>query len=199
MTNPYLDLTAAFNAGRLRALVSSGQAVVMHRLAIMSKDGDWVLREDPEALGHVLEVLAGRGARMSLREKDYAVIGELARRMTDEASALRYSRSARDLIRLAAEHPDVLARVRSERPLLEYVARGRDALEAELDRERRALMHADEARMARDRAAAAGWAAMWPRLSPEIAGLPLLEAHRVVVARAEGVLPFTLPEDACDA
>ena len=40
MTNPYLDLTAAFNQGRRRALVSSGQAVVLHRLAIMSKDGD---------------------------------------------------------------------------------------------------------------------------------------------------------------
>jgi hypothetical protein len=49
MTNPYLDLTAQFNRGRRRALVSSGQAVVLHRLAIMSKDGDWVLREDEEA------------------------------------------------------------------------------------------------------------------------------------------------------
>ena len=35
-TNPYLDLTEAFNRGRRRALVSSGQAVVLHRLAILS-------------------------------------------------------------------------------------------------------------------------------------------------------------------
>ena len=63
MTNPYLDLTEEFNRGRRRALVSSGQAVVLHRLAIMSKDGDWVLREDEEAVHHVLDVLAGRGAR----------------------------------------------------------------------------------------------------------------------------------------
>lgn len=48
MTNPYLELTRELNQGRLRALISSGQAVVVHRLAIMSKDGDWVLREDDE-------------------------------------------------------------------------------------------------------------------------------------------------------
>jgi hypothetical protein len=33
MTNPYLDLTEQFNRGRRRALVSSRQAVVLHRLA----------------------------------------------------------------------------------------------------------------------------------------------------------------------
>jgi hypothetical protein len=50
----YVRLTAEFNAGRLRAIISSGQAVVLHRLAIMSKDGDWILREDEEATRHVL-------------------------------------------------------------------------------------------------------------------------------------------------
>jgi hypothetical protein len=39
MNNPYLDLTEQLNRGRLRTLLSSGQAVVVHRLAIMSKDG----------------------------------------------------------------------------------------------------------------------------------------------------------------
>lgn len=43
--NIYLDLTHRFNEGRLRAVLSSGQAVVLHRLAIMSKDGDWIRRE----------------------------------------------------------------------------------------------------------------------------------------------------------
>ncbi|HEY2739722.1 MAG TPA: hypothetical protein VGK45_15035, partial [Thermoanaerobaculia bacterium] len=62
MNNPYLELTEEFNQGRLRALLSSGQAVVVHRLAIMSKDGDWILREDAEAIGHVLAVLAAHGA-----------------------------------------------------------------------------------------------------------------------------------------
>ena len=56
------ELTEAFNTGRLRAILSSGQAVVMHRLAVMSKDGDWILREDAEALEHVLTVLEQRGA-----------------------------------------------------------------------------------------------------------------------------------------
>ncbi len=59
----YLELTSEFNAGRLRAIICSGQAVVLHRLAMASKDGDWILREDPEALGHVLAVLARRNAR----------------------------------------------------------------------------------------------------------------------------------------
>jgi len=63
MNNPYLELTEELNRGRLRALLSSGQAVVVHRLAIMSKDGDWILREDGEAVGHALQVLARHGAR----------------------------------------------------------------------------------------------------------------------------------------
>ncbi len=58
----YVRLTNEFNHGRLRAIISSDQAVVLHRLAIMSKDGDWILREDEEAIRHVLEVLASHGA-----------------------------------------------------------------------------------------------------------------------------------------
>jgi hypothetical protein len=59
----YLDLTREFNAGRLRSMLCSGQAVVLLRLAVASKDGDWILREDQEALDHVLAVLERRGAR----------------------------------------------------------------------------------------------------------------------------------------
>lgn len=262
-TNPYLELTEAFNRGRRRALVSSGQAVVLHRLAVMSKDGDWVLREDEEAARHVLEVLAGRGARyrfgapldvrwlaggwsahfehardglrlrtdfvtrpprlsaaildrlwreadasasdvvaveplvlmkMTMREKDYAVIGELARLLEDPRQQLLFSRSSRDLIRLAREHPGAAAEIAARRPLLARVVEGREALDDALDRERRALMRADEARLARYRAAAAGWAEAWPGISREIAALPLPQAHRIVLARAEGLLPRTLPE-----
>jgi len=61
--NPYLELTREFNRGELRAIVSSDQAVVLLRLSVASKDGDWILRESTEALGHVLHVLAGHGAR----------------------------------------------------------------------------------------------------------------------------------------
>ncbi|HXO29812.1 MAG TPA: hypothetical protein VOA80_20850 [Thermoanaerobaculia bacterium] len=49
MNNPYLALTEEFNRGRLRALLSSGRAVVVHRLAIMSRDGDWLLQEEMTA------------------------------------------------------------------------------------------------------------------------------------------------------
>lgn len=259
MENPYLDLTAEFNRGRLRALISSGQAVVLHRLAVMSKDGDWILREDGEAVRHVLGVLGRLGARyrfgapldlrwlaggwsahlefrraalrvrtdfvtrpprlsapevaevwaraeatgtevvglealaaikLTDREKDYPVVGELARRMPDPRARLRFSRSARDLLALAAEHPQAWAEAVGERPLLARAAAGREALEEALDRERRALMRANEERLERFRNAAEAWAGRWPEVQRRIAGLPLADAHPLVVAEAEGVLPF---------
>jgi hypothetical protein len=39
MDNPYIRLTQELNHGRLRAILASNQAVVLYRLAIMSKDG----------------------------------------------------------------------------------------------------------------------------------------------------------------
>ncbi|MFW6012109.1 MAG: hypothetical protein ACOC92_00195 [bacterium] len=66
----------------------------------------------------------------------------------------------------------------------------REALEEALDRERRERMRADEERLERYRKAAEAWAALWPRVAREIEGRPLAEAHRVVVSRAEEVLPF---------
>jgi hypothetical protein len=41
------------------------------------------------------------------REKDYAVIGELARLMLIPREQMLYSRSARDLLDLAEAHPDL--------------------------------------------------------------------------------------------
>lgn len=259
MDNPYLDLTRELNRGRLRALISSGQAVVVHRLAIMSKDGDWILREESEVTDHVLETLSRRGSRyrfgapldvrwlaggwsahfehragglrlrtdfvtrpprippdelarlwaqaeaqgsevvaleplaamkMTNREKDYAVLGELARRMSDPRSQLLYSRSSRDLMRLAEEHPEALAETLPRRPLLARIPAGRDALDEALDRERRTLIRANEERLARFRAAAEAWAALWPEVTREIADRSLLEAHRIVTSRALEVLPF---------
>lgn len=259
MNNPYLDLTEEFNRGRLRALLSSGQAVVMHRLAVMSKDGDWILREDTEAAAHALAVLEGRGARyrfgapldprwlaggwsshfeiqtgalrlrtdfvsrpprvsavqlaeawreaarlglqvvgleplaalkLTRREKDYAVVGELARGMRDPRPQLLFSRSSRDLIELARRHPQELVEVARTRPLLLRVQEGREALDEALDRERRALIRADEERLAKYALAAEAWAALWPRVQREIEELSLPEAHALVVSRAAGVLPF---------
>lgn len=62
MNNLYFALTEEFNQGRLRAILCSGQSLVYWRLSTFSKDGDWILREDEEALAHVLKVLAGRGS-----------------------------------------------------------------------------------------------------------------------------------------
>lgn len=126
------------------------------------------------------------------REQDYAVIGELARIMTDVRDQLRYSRSARDLIALASEYPDRARELILERPLLEKVGDGRARLEEVLDAERRVLMHANEARLASYLEAAEPWSRIWPRVSSEVAGLSLLEAHEIVVERARGVLPFEL-------
>ena len=44
--------------------------------------------------------------------------------------------------------------------------------------------------------AATAWAAVWPKLSKEIAGLSLPEAHPMVVQRATGVLPFEISQEA---
>jgi hypothetical protein len=258
-SNLYLDLTQELNRGRLRALLSSGQAVVVHRLAIMSKDGDWILREDAEAVEHALEILSQHGARyrfgapldlrwlaggwsahlefrrevlrirtdfvtrppritpeqlaqmwgeaqatgddvvrveplaamkLTNRDKDYAVVGELARLMTDPRSQLLYSRSSRDLIRLAGEHPEALVEAARQRPLLTRIGEGREALDEALDRERRALIRANEERLARYMAAAEDWARLWPEVQRRIEGLPLPDAHRLIISRAEGVLPF---------
>ncbi len=259
LDNVYIRLTHAFNRDRCRAVVTSGQAVVLHRLAIMSKDGDWILREDQETLDHVLDTLAARGAhyrfgapldlrwlahgwsvhfefqedglrirtdfftrpprldeaalaniwqqaeqsalpvvgipelirmKQTDRERDYAVIGELARRLEDPAEQLRYARSARDLLRLAEAHPDLVEQLRPERPVLEHIAEGRDALEAALDAERRRLMHANEERLAAYATTSAPWHERWSAVHERLATLPLPDAHCAMVAEAETHLPF---------
>jgi hypothetical protein len=63
MSNVYFELTEEFNAEGLIALLASGQAVVFYRIALMSKDGDWVLRETEGACRRVREVLAAHGGR----------------------------------------------------------------------------------------------------------------------------------------
>lgn len=266
--NIYLDLTHVFNAGRVRCILSSGQAVVLHQLAVMSKDGDWIVREDEEALTHVLTVLEDYGARYRLgspldkrwlaggwsahfeflhklddtvpfrirtdfvtrpprltsedvarlwqelpasptapgvpvidarrlaylkqtnRERDYAVIGELARRMGNPRDQLLFSRSARDLQELATTYPELASDLTVQRPVLAHIAAGRDKLEAALDAERRQLMHINEARLERYMKAAQAWHAAWPALEREINGLPLRVAHDQLVRQATALLPM---------
>ena len=50
------------------------------------------------------------------RERDYAVIGELARLMEDVELQIRYSRSARDLLSLANQHAERIERIAETRP-----------------------------------------------------------------------------------
>jgi len=63
MENIFFALTEELNREGRIAILGSGQAVVWHRLAIMSKDGDWILHESEQACRRVLATLGGRGAR----------------------------------------------------------------------------------------------------------------------------------------
>lgn len=63
MRNVYFDLTEELNAEGPIAALTSGQAVVFYRLALMSKDGDWILRETPEACRRALAMLGRYEAR----------------------------------------------------------------------------------------------------------------------------------------
>jgi len=256
--NIYIQLTDEFNAGRLRAVICSGQAAVLHRVAIMSKDGDWILREDEETCNHVLTILERHGARYRFgapldvrwlaggwsahfeftqdvlrvrtdffsrppridgadvealwihpppfappminlvqlarmkrtdREKDYVVIGELARRMTAPEDQLRFSRSAMDLVRLAERFPALVEQLAPERPLLTMIPSGRDRLEVALDAERREMIHANEKRLARFMEASERWQAQWPDMLRKTKDLPLRQAHAMIVNEAEIYLP----------
>ncbi len=124
------------------------------------------------------------------REKDYAVIGELARQMEDVRARILFSRSARDLLRLARTHGDLVEDLAGQRPLLLRAGDGRDVLEEALDAERRTLMRANEERLLAYREAMQGWTEVWPEVAAEIAELSLTEAHAVVMKRAAGVLPW---------
>jgi hypothetical protein len=61
--NVYFDLTEELNAAGDIAVLASGQAVVFYKISMMSKDGDWILRETPEACRRALAILGRHGAR----------------------------------------------------------------------------------------------------------------------------------------
>jgi hypothetical protein len=65
--NIYFELTEAFNATASNVVLASGQAVVYYRVAIMSKDGDWIIREAADACDRILalapHLVAARRAR----------------------------------------------------------------------------------------------------------------------------------------
>ena len=63
MENIYFALTEAFNRDGPIVVLASGQAVVYHRIAMMSKDGDWIVQQTAPACARVMAELAVRGAR----------------------------------------------------------------------------------------------------------------------------------------
>ncbi|MGB6222088.1 hypothetical protein [Haloferula sp.] len=137
-----------------------------------------------------LEIEALLMVKQTQREKDYAVIGELARKLPPEVQVL-HSRSARDLIAAASETPDLVRGLESQRPLLLHaLLKNRDTLEEALDKERRQLMRADENRLAAFSAASATWRTVWPALQPSLTGMPLKKAHALILQAAEDELPF---------
>jgi hypothetical protein len=181
-------LTREFNAGRLRAIVCSGQAVVLLRLAVASKDGDWILREDQEALDHVLTVLEGHGARyrfgapLDLRwlrggwsshlEFQSGGVRVLARMLGDPREEMLSSRSAHDLVDLAAKHPDLARDLVPDRPALSALTGGVEELREALDRERRAAMDEDDRRIRAYIAAATELERAWPAVRARPRPLP---------------------------
>ncbi|MEW6094962.1 MAG: hypothetical protein AB1567_00335 [bacterium] len=128
-------------------------------------------------------------------EKDYAVIGELAQLMPDVRDQLLYSRSARDLIHLAKEYSDILFEVAEQRPLLKEICKGREILEAALDAERRIFIHTNEKRLAIYMNASKKWYKVWFDVQIEISKCSLLEAHEIIMQRAEQFLPFNPIEE----
>ncbi|MBN1981059.1 MAG: hypothetical protein JW795_05985 [Chitinivibrionales bacterium] len=265
--NVYVDLTNSFNNGRFRAILSSGQAVVLHRLAIMSKDGDWIVREDEEALNHILKTLDEVSAKYRFgapldkrwlaggwsshfefnkeklrvrtdfvsrppridanrlimmwkelenccppfvdltdlaelkktnREKDFVIIGELARRMGSVEEQLRYSRSAKDILEIYQKKSQMVLEILRQRGIESESLKSVDALEIALDAERRRLIHRNEAHLLKYIEASQEWSDQWKEIEKQVHGCTLLEAHQIITNRAEGVLPFTVPHTTTD-
>jgi hypothetical protein len=77
----------------------------------------------------------------------------------------------------------------TERPLLARIGAGRRALAEAIQLEMLDLMEQDERRLQAYREASSAWAEVWPELSRAVEGLPLLQAHARMTARAAELLP----------
>lgn len=259
----WLELTNEFNRGRVRAALSSGQAVVHYGLALMSKDGDWIIREDQETLDHILATLSRYNAsyrfgapldlgwlrggwschfeferdgsrircdfvsrpprlstedlqnlwtrveaegsekvvskaelaalKLTNREKDYVVIGELARGIEIEAEALRYSRDPQQIRALLSRNPGLLSVLKTVRPGIAG-ALGTpnevEQLEEQLDKERRVHMRLNTRRIESYMAAAQNFQTEYVKLASQLGSLALLLQHQLLVDTAKRNLPY---------
>lgn len=113
--------------------------------------------------------------------------------------AVRYSRSARDLFDLYKKNRAIVVSILGERGIGAEALTDEESLEIALDAERRRLMHENERRLSKYAEAAGAWSAIWPAVEKETSGLPLMKVHKLIVNRAEGVLPKHLAEDTDDA
>lgn len=260
--NIWEELTKEFNDGRIRAVLSSGQAVVYYGLALMSKDGDWILREDEESINHILNTLQKHGAvyrfgapldirwlkfgwsshfefswkgkrircdfvsrpprisnellasiwarveasdvekivskselvqlKLTNREKDYVVIGELVRTMTSDQDILRYSRDPEQILSILRSDPQAIDFLKGYRPTLAQVVGCDDQierLEEELDRERRLLIRANSKRISAYMDASVAYQEEWKKIAPDIEQISLSEQHSLLVQLASRSLP----------
>jgi len=141
MVNVFFALTEEFNSDGVIALLASGQAVVFYRIALMSKDGDWVLKETESACRRV--------------RSDYPVIAELARLLPPQRERELTTDPDR-ILDLALEPGGDSAR---ESARLARLGRSREEVVAALARESDRLQQADRARMQRYERAGQGYLA----------------------------------------
>jgi hypothetical protein len=138
------------------------------------------------------EVLAAM--KMTGREIDWPFVGELARLVESERERFLLTQSARDLMGLAAGHPALARELAGIRPAIAAVTRGEQAVEIEIDRERRGRMGEDRSRGHAYVQAAAPYAEVWSSSAARLEGPPLRRAHALVVDWAQRCLP-TIPPD----
>lgn len=154
-------------------------------------------RIDPAALATLWQEASARPAvvppatlirlKQTMRLKDYPFIGALACELTDHAEQARWSIDPDHLADLLRREPHLC-------PLRPAVASHLDdpaALAAAIDGEIRALRQADERRMAAFAQAQQPWVERFRSLPA--AGLPLAEAHAMLLTAAAGVLPEKPP------
>lgn len=143
--------------------------MVLLRLAIASKDGDWIVREDQEAIEHVLGVLEGHGAH-------YRFGAPLDLRWLCEGWSSHFEFQHGGM-RIRTDFVTRPPRVTP--PDLAVLWREQEGKDPPFTGPRILL----------EIAAAAGLEKVWPDIQRQTAGLPLHKAHALLVDSAPRCLP----------